>query len=864
MVRRKKFLIIFLILISVSLQAAVTPPLRSFNSGVFGPFMEARSDFLKYKSACRTLENMLVLVQGPVSRRPGTKYIATVKDSIDETRVWSFEYSKKDTYVVEGGDGYMRVFRNGSQVLDPTNPYEIATPWDANDVFEIQYVQSANTMYLVHPSHPPQELTRTAHTTWTINDFDIETGPFLDENTDTTEDVNSTAVTGSVTLNSNFQMFDDDHVGSLWRISHFVDSNSISSILDANESSDPNISVYGDFDFSTHGTWTGYVALERSDDNGSTWIEIPAGSTYSKDDSNIEYSDSEDESGILYQVTMSQYGSGTCTYNLLVHSHIYNGVVKITAVTDANTATATVLSTLSSTDSTHRWSEGAWSDYRGWPETVEFHEERLIFGGSASYPQTIWFGAIADDVEDYNDFTEGVDDDDAFTYVLPGQNPIQWLLSQNYIMIGTLGGVGRYGSETEPLTPTTPEYRTQAKQQGSAYIQAVMAGDAILYVERGGTKVREFVYNLERDRFVAPDMTIIAEHITRDGIVDIAYQSRPDSVLWCVLESGDMATMTYQRDHEVVAWALQTTEGDFESVTVIPGTDEDEVWVVVNRTIDSSTVRYIEQFQPRYWGTDQTDCYFVDSGLSFEGGDAVNITDITRADPAVVTVSVWPTDGDATNLGDGDEVMLAGVGGMTEVNDNIYTIDDANAIALTFSLDDSAGVGDVNSVGFTAYTSGGTAQRFEKNFSGLGHLKGEEVAVFTDGGPHQNLNVTSSTLQISEWSNKVLVGLPYTSIFETLPLVFDTQSGSTSSMDKRIINVSIDFYQTLGASYGVDSGNLTAIDFSSDDDPVPVFSGWKECSFQYGSFKKATVYIETAQPIPLTIRALEPLMEILE
>lgn len=847
-----------LLFFATSLSAAVTPPLRSFNAGEISPLMNARSDFPKYKSACQTLVNFFVLAQGPVSRRPGTKYIAEVKDSADATRVISFEFSKTDTYVLEIGDEYLRVYRNGGQVLDPTDPYEIVTPWDANDVFEIQFVQSANTMYLVHPDHPPQELTRTAHTTWTINDFDIETGPFLNENEDTTEDVNSTAVSGSVTLNSNFQMFDDDHVGSLWQISHQVDSNSISDKLDANESS-PTIACFGDFDFSTHGSWTGYIALERSEDDGSTWNEIPEGSTYSKHDSNIEYSDSEDEIGVIYRVTMSQHDRGTCTYNLLVHSHIHNGVVKITAVTDPNTATATVLSALSSTDSTHRWSEGAWSDYRGWPETVEFHEERLIFGGSANYPQTIWFGAIADDVDDYNDFTEGVLDDDAFIYVLPGHNPIQWMLSQNYIMIGTLGGVGRYGDETEPLTPTTPEYRTQAKQQGSAYIQAVMAGDAILYVERGGTKVREFVYNLERDRFVAPDMTIIAEHITKAGIVDIAYQSRPDSILWCVLETtGDIATMTYQRDHEVIAWALQTTEGDYESVTVVPGTDEDEVWVVVNRTIDSSTVRYIEQFQPRDWGTDQTDCYFVDSGLSFDGGDAVSITAITKADPAVVTVSAWPTDGAGTNLADDDEVMITGVGGMTETNDNIYTIDDANISAKTFSLNDSANVGDVNSVGFTTYTSGGTAQRFEKNFSGLGHLEGEEVAVFTDGGPHQNLNVSSGTIQISEWSNKVLVGQPYTSKFETLPLVFDTQSGSTSSMKKRIIQVNFDFYETLGAFYGIDADNLTAIDFDT------LFSGWKECGFQYGSFRKATVYIETSQPVPLTIRALEPMIEIIE
>ncbi|GAI47080.1 unnamed protein product, partial [marine sediment metagenome] len=132
----------------------------------------------------------------------------------------------------------------------------------------------------------------------------------------------------------------------------------------------------------------------------------------------------------------------------------------------------------------------------------------IFFGGSDSYPQTIWATRTASDAsDDYENMTEGADDDDALIYVLPGQNQIQWLLPHSYLMIGTLGGAGRIGDPDEPIAPaSSPQYKQQVGF-GSAGIQAILAGDTILYIQNGGKKVREFIYTLERDRFVTPDMT---------------------------------------------------------------------------------------------------------------------------------------------------------------------------------------------------------------------------------------------------------------------------------------------------------------------------------------------------------------------
>lgn len=638
--------------------------------------------------------------------------------------------------------------------LYTTEIYEIESPYQESELFDIQYIQNGNIMYLDQGNHPPHKLTRTLHDDWTIADVNYIDGPFLDENITTTT-LAPSATTGAITIVSSTAIFSRGHVGSIWQICHT--------------------------------------------------------------------------------------GSPT---------------VKITSYVDPTEVTAVVHETLGGTTTTTHWSEGYWSDKNGYPQTIEFHEFRLFFGGSSSYPQTLW-ASKSGDFTDYESMYFGTDDDDALIYDLPGQNPIQFMHSYDYLIIGTLGGIGRMGDVDEPMTPTTaPQYRQQTPY-GSAFIPAISTGDAILYVGRGGEKVREFAYSLERDRFTSPDITVLAEHITGDGIVDIAYQIRPDSVLWCVLADGDMATMTYNKEHDVFAWSLQVTDGDYESVAIIPSDDEDEVWTIVNRTVDSNTVRLIEQFQPRDWGADDDDAWFVDSGLDWDGGAAVDISGATKANPCVITVSVWPTEGDGTDLADDDQIKILSVAGMTELNGNIYTVDDADSSAKTFSLDNSAGSANIDSTSYTTYTSGGTAQRFEKDFTNLDHIEGEAVTVFGDGTARANNTVSSGAIETSNWYNKVLIGLPFTSILETMPLVINTQRGSTSSQYKNIINVAFDFHNTLGLSFGVDEDHLTTKDY--DD----MTTGWKEYRFSYGKKRSATIYIETAKPIPLTIRQIIPEVELL-
>lgn len=858
-----KKLIILICLISSNLFATeITPELLSFNAGELSPAMRMRSDYNKYNNACQELENMLLLSQGPATRRPGTKYV-TGYEVIVGSRLIPFEYAKTDAYVLLFEDSSISFFRNNGQVLDAGEEvYTVETDYDEDEIWDIQYAQNANVMFLVDGNHTPQKLTRNDHADWVMADVNIVAGPFLPENTTTTT-IEPNATTGTITLIASANIFDGNHVGSLWRLGHRKESTSIHGKFDANGTSD-EISCSGGFDYNVRDKWEGTVTLERSFDSGDTWEAVYARYNH-YDSTNTDYSDTETEDGVIYRVTMTGYVRGKAVYDFSVHTYTDYGIVRILDYIDANEVTATVLSELTDTTATEKWSEGYWSDYRGWPQTIAFHEQRLIYGGSRSYPQTIWTSKTASGEEnDYENMTACTNDDAAMIYSLPGQNPIQWMLSQTYLLVGTLSGTGRWGSDSdsEPITPTQPtNYREQARN-GAAYMQALLVGDSVLYVERGGLRVRELVYDVVRERFIAPDLTILAEHITGTGIKQIAYQSKPDIILWCVRNDGDIATLTYERNQDVVGWTRITTDGDFKSVAVVPDTEggEDKVWVIVER----GETDYIEQFQPRDWGTDQTDCFFVDSGLTFDGGDAVNITNVSKADPAVVTVSTWPTDGDGDDLADGDQIKIVSVSGMTELNGNIYTIDDDNVGGKTFTLDDSNGESDINSVGYTTYTSGGTVQRFERDFY-LEHLDGKTVAVLADGNALGTEVVTGAAVAIDAWANKVHIGLPYTSQLETMPFVISGQQGISAGRRSKISSVFFNFYETLGVEYGTDANNLDDVIFPDlDDDPIPLFTGWLHCSFLRGYYRDATIYMQTDEPLPFTIRAIIPKLEVIE
>lgn len=306
------------------------------------------------------------------------------------------------------------------------------------------------------------------------------------------------------------------------------------------------------------------------------------------------------------------------------------GYVRITHVINSATATAVTIKNLKSTSATTMWAEGAWSAVRGYPARVKFHERRLWFGRTDYEPQKVW-GSKTFEFENFALDTQAEDDGLNLPLASNESNEIQWLASGKSLIPGTFGSVFVINSRSSD--PITPENANASEEVtgGASSVPPRKIGNFLYYVQRFGRKLRELFYNFDTDSFKAVDRTILSPHILSDGIVDMDATTDPETILYCVLTNGTLATMTREVDQEVTAWARQTTNGTYCSVAVIPSQENlyDEVWVIVQRWINGSEKRYIEMFAPLQIPTRQDACIYSHSALTYNAYDTATTSTIT-------------------------------------------------------------------------------------------------------------------------------------------------------------------------------------------------------------------------------------------
>jgi hypothetical protein len=632
------------------------PMLNSFNGGELSPLLDSRIDIEKYHSGCRILENMITRPQGAADRRPGTIFVARTKFADKKARLIPFIFSDEQAYMLEVGEGYIRFYfdrapvhidrrlslvsRPGDRgnILAPAfyiGRYEITTPYTESDLFDVQHVQSADVMYQAVAAYLPKKLSRYAHNNWLFQSVDFTDGPFLDEN-DTDITLQTAAVSGSgIAMNAKLNSiavsyFTEDMVGSLFKLKHIKEETSLNGSFTANGTSSELV-VTGLWDFTTHGNWGGKIIIQRKYPEDTDWAPYRTYTSHwdsgnSTGDRNIQASGTEDQDDAIYRIKMEAFEGGECSYDMSSFDYMHSGIVRVVEFVSGSQVKVDILTQPAKTTATKRWSQGAWNEKNGYPGAICFYQERLGFAGSNLKPVTLWLSKS----DDYERMASGVNDNDAIVFNLSvaKQNRIKWMEDTKKLLLGTSGSEHTIGpaSDGEPLTATNVRAERN-DTRGSVNMQPVLINNAAIFLQKNRRILSEFVYSWESDNFVTSDLTVLAEHITESGIVDMAFQRRPDPILWCVRADGVLAAMTYMRDQGVVAWHRHNfvqTGGCVESVAVIPGTDEDQVWVSVKRTINGQTVRYIEYFSVREFGADQSDCHFVDCAAVWpERGTAV-------------------------------------------------------------------------------------------------------------------------------------------------------------------------------------------------------------------------------------------------
>jgi hypothetical protein len=768
--------------------ARVAVQLTNFTGGELSPRLDGRNDLAKYSSGCATLENLVVYPHGSAARRPGTNFVAEVKDSTKKTRLIPFEFSTTQTYMLEFGNQYIRFYKDNGQILSGGSAYEISTPYLEAELFDLKFAQSADVMYICHPNHEVEKLSRTGHTSWSLTDVDFLDGPYLDTNISTT-----------------------------------------------------TISM------SAHTVGTGRTLTASA-------------------------------------VTGINSGSGFLTTDVGRLVRFRNGYGKITARTSTTVVTLEILEDMGSSSSSIDWSLGAFSDTTGHPSCVTFFEQRLVFAATLNNPQTVYFSKSGDYENMDANIGGTIADDDAIIYTIASNqvNAIRFMTATRTLIIGTAGGEFAVsgGGADNAITPTNILIKKQSNH-GAANVDAIAVGNATLFLQRARRKIRELAFNFDVDGYVAPDMTILAEHITEGGLTQVAYQQEPNQIIYATREDGELVGLTYQREQQVTAWhrhifggrfgiatitvsdyanianktklTLTKSDGttvDFDSTTGTAGTNEFKT--ETNNNTTATNLKNAINAHANFTATVSsavvtiTETAHEATGyLTIKSFDKTRLTATNEGKAVVDSVAVIPTDDKEYQTW---VIVKRTVNGATKrYVEYLNELDFDETDNTSFNFLDSA----------LSYSGSAVT-----NLSGLSHLEGQVVSILADGATHPNKTVSSGAITLDRSAKDVKIGLAFTSLLQTMRLDAGSQDGTSQGKTKRIYDITVRMYETIGIEVGPDLDNMERIPFRSSanlmDEGIPPFTGDKEIEFRGNYETDGFIYVRQTQPLPFTILSLYP------
>lgn len=839
----------------------VTVAQQNFSGGELSQSLAGRFDLGIYYNGASWLQNFIATVQGMARYRSGSKFAWNTRDN-KEARLIPFEFNTEQAYVLEFTDLKMRIFKDGGLIVDTAknitgitnaNPavvtsnahgysngdrvviagvggmlevnnrefivanqtantfelqginsagygtytsggtaskiIEVTTPYTEAQLFDLDYAQTNDTLYIVHPSHAPAKLSRSSHTSWTLTNVAFIANPFGSTKA-APQAISSVAVTNGTVIVT-YSGADNFTNGDTVYIEGVLGMTQINKRW-----------------YTVANVNTGANTFELQGVDGTTW-------------------------------TAAQNGTGN--------------IEEYTAFS--------------------------------YPSKVAFFEQRLVYGASDAFPQTIWGSQGGE----YDNFNQGTGATDAFKYTLSsGQaNRIRWIAAtEDFLAIGTAGAEFKAaGGNNEAITPTNISIKPPSFY-GSANIKPIRLDSHILYITRDKLTTRTFEFDALQDGFTSINRNLTADTILEgrygrpSGVKQIAFQSGSPSINWMVRNDGIMVGLTFEPREQVNGWHRHIAGGHYDdgklmkpeygSVATIPQAEApDAVYMTVKRTIDQAVVRYVEYFadQPKtprfndyYTGDKDADkeaylqdlweaqkrLWFVDSGIALDG--TVNTGLVLDA---VTGANVTATAG-------------ANVFQASDVGREIWGKTGGRAEIISYTGADEVQVKIKKTFPGTDFFSGDWYLTFS-TIRGLEHLEGEGVVALVDGGVVENLMVEDGIVELENQASYVIIGLPYLGIYQSMDIEGGGDNGPGVTKQKSISQVGVRFLNTLGCLVGTDLYKLDRVTFRTTANitsrPPPLFSGVKMVNVRDSWEAEKYIYCVQDKPLPCNIQLLAPRMQ---
>lgn len=883
---------------------------EGFNSGEVSPIYYGRTSSDRYKESMGTCLNWLPTLQGPVIRRPGFKNLIAVKDSTKPPVLIPFVLSVTQAYMLEFGDGYIRFYVNNGQVVNPSNYYqvigntignnydynslqptlppyssgtlvtgpavlELPSPYSYTDALSIKFAQNKNTLYLVHPAYAPMKLTQQGTYQWDLAYVACQDGPYLPLNT-----INTLADGAAITMvPSGTGTAINVQAGPVLSVNSMANNGSgairvqttaahgyssgqkvfISGTVGTTEANNGHINT-------STASWTINVANATNFDLiGSTFVHTyVSGGTVQP-----AFFNSYIDSNLRIPLGPSQQIGIQASDGMRYYGYITGAGGPGSSPQNVSNFTVFFSNGLSypNTTATSFWYLGTWTPRTvtsggvtqqngAYPSCVSFHQDRLGFAGANAAPEEIDLSMTAqyevfsaNAPQGTNALQVAANNAIQFSLLSRDVNAIRWLSSATQGLLA-----GTYESEWtvspsanyDALTPTNVN-ALQTSYFGCANVDSVRCNNATLYVQRSGRKLREMNFFFQVGTFRSTDLSELSEHLTLAGVTKLAVQKETQPTVWALTTSGQLLSMTYNRDDLTLkaGWARHTIGGQSDaagsppnvwSMGVIPdpSTTFDQMWAVIGRWINGTFTYYIEYMTKAYDDSiRQDDAFQCDGGSTYF--NPVGVSGISIASTAVITAT-------GHGFSNGFLVKFIGVAGVnmssTDVNGNVTTTNLVNEKVFTvagvttntFTLLDSNGNA-VSSAGYSAYIFGGAVCKLVTTISGLTYLENETVNVLADGTNHPPVVVSNSgviTLQYP--AAKVQIGYWYNSDGQLLRTEAGSAEGTSIGQTRRVNRIAMMMHKVGDILWGMSFGRLipaqfTRADVNQADSPAPLFSG---------------------------------------
>ena len=619
---------------------------NNFNAGELSPLIRGRVDQARYFNGLETCLNWVPLVQGGLRKRGAWKYAGGVKTNATATYVFPFIFNATNAYILEVGNLYIRIWRADATTGEPAAvgaPTEVVTTYATADLSALQFRQSADTVYITHASYEPRKLERISDTSWRITTISFLPPPTYQAKTDLQRTMYASAATGTgVTLTAG---------GAGTGANSFFASDQ-GRYITTNDGGKAIIRTIVSPDAVTADILEGSFKLVASPYAASEWWLL--GSPNCLIDTSLPVHlgssatiTSRDTAG---GVVRNAFRTGSTTGDVGKYIHMLGGTLKITAVNTSTEVSATMLNLVNAGALTPtsavagNWTleKDTWDATRGYPKAATLGEQRLLFSGAAGEPDTIR-GSI---IGDYQNFGPGTADDMELIYVLASNevNIVNWIAFTKFLVVGSARAEWTLKGQLDTgLTPTAVIVKPETFH-GSQNGYITKVGNALQYIEWGGRRIREFLYDYLTDAYESEDLTAFADHLTwTTTFLSSAYSQTPYSLLWFVRSDGTLCALTYYRKEKVLGWSRHTTAtgagtSTIESVAVIPNDvkNRNDVWAVIKRTINGATVRYIEVLD---WDK------YLDCSKTYAGAATATITGLSHLAAESVMIRGTAADG---------------------------------------------------------------------------------------------------------------------------------------------------------------------------------------------------------------------------